>query len=147
MRAHQENAEVQEEACLALYNLAYDRDYYRKVASHVFLYLRRLLLHLSPVNLSSLEPSPTRFFLSCSCASWALLNDAWTPAIHEQDMVEAGGPDDVQRALDLHCVQDHPALHRYGGWCLERLAGLPPGTSSPPGCFISSWLALPVVSM
>ena len=31
MRAHAENAEVQEEACLALYTLAYERDYYRQV--------------------------------------------------------------------------------------------------------------------
>ena len=125
MRAHEENAEVQEEACLALYNLAYDRDYYRKVATPAFLYLRRLLLYFSPANLPSPGPSPTRFCSSYSCASLALLNDAWTPAIHEQAMVEAGGTDDVQRALDLHRVQDHPALHRYGGWCLERLAGLP----------------------
>ena len=32
MRAHPESAEVQEEACLALYNLAYDRERYREVS-------------------------------------------------------------------------------------------------------------------
>lgn len=31
MRAHPDSAEVQEEACLVLYNLAYDRENYRQV--------------------------------------------------------------------------------------------------------------------
>jgi hypothetical protein len=33
MRAHPDSAEVQEEACLVLYNLAFDRENYRQVFS------------------------------------------------------------------------------------------------------------------
>jgi hypothetical protein len=36
MRAHPDSAEVQEEACLVLYNLAFDRENYRQVLQRTY---------------------------------------------------------------------------------------------------------------
>ena len=114
MRAHPDCAEVQEEACLVLYNLAYDRENYRQVDSEL-LVLICILYACIRHNLFVMKPQR-----------------------RAQVMVAAGGPEAVLHALDRHSAQDHSTLHKYAGWCLERLEGQTPGSHrlSPRGaCF------------
>jgi len=66
-------------------------------------------------------------------ACLVLYNLAYDRDHYRQVMVAEGGPDLVERALDLHSAQDHPTLHKYARWCLERLHGLSGGAMARAG--------------